>query len=210
MSRRGSTIIEVMVASAILLLMLGVLYLLMVGGLRYFQQARAYQNVQMESTLGLRKLLAELQDSRASTVVYRQNPTSHVVFLSACLPHPNAGPVVHAPDGHVQWQKWVCYRANGSNLERDELPLGAPTTTPPSPAPVYGAFDFGGADFKVMARNLKTPEDLVLTPLNRSLRVWSGPTADCMRVQLIFSENTSSTQVTELRAQGQVHMYNRF
>ncbi|MEW6279618.1 MAG: hypothetical protein AB1758_13400, partial [Candidatus Eremiobacterota bacterium] len=93
--------IETLVASAILMLLLGGVYLLLVGGMRYYQQARSYRAAQQDAQLGLQAIVEEVQDTRAGTVVLDNSPpTPHVIFLSANLPYPNGtGPIRHEPSG---------------------------------------------------------------------------------------------------------------
>lgn len=195
---RGTTVIEVLVACSVLMMLLGALYLLMVGGMRYFMQGRAFQTVQQQSLVGLRNVLAELQDSRRDSFQYSAAPVPHIIFLSAARPYPNAGHVQQDASGAVNWQKWVCYRVSGAELQRDEwVGPGLPSTTPPA-LPGYAAFNFTGPEMKVIARNI--------TELNCS----DGPTVNSVFVEVVSSEATGSDKTTEMRLRSQVHMYNRF
>lgn len=199
-TRRGTTLIEVMVASAVLLMLMGSLYLLMTAGLRYFMQGRAYQTVQQQSLIGLRAMLAELQDSRRTDLEFSSVPVPHVRFLSPSPPYPNGnGPVQSDPSsGKILWQKWVCYRVFNNELQRDEqIGAGLPSVTAPAAIPGYGTFDFTGPEFKVVARNV--------TELNLA-----DASPDSIFVELVASENTGSARRTEQRLRSQVFLYNRF
>lgn len=197
--RRGTTVIEVLVGASILLMLMGSLYLLMIAGLRYFMQGRAYQTVQQQSLVGLRRVLGELQNSRRSHFQYSALPEPHMVFLSAALPFPGGGRLQADPaDGLLIWQKWVAYRVQGNQLQRDELVGGGlPSKTPPAGIEPYASFDFAGPESKVVARNITGLE-------------CTDASSDSVLVELIASEDTASDKRTEIRLRSQVFLYNRF
>jgi type II secretory pathway pseudopilin PulG len=158
-SERGFSIIETLVACAILSFLLTGLYLLLVGGMRYYQQAQSYRTAQQDALVAMRALCEDMQDSRASCVM-RDNAAAdpYVIFVSAQRPYPNnAGPIQHDPSGQVSWQKWVCYYLDktapgAGELHRTEQSF-APTTSPPA-IPAFATFPMGGAVNKVIARGL--------------------------------------------------------
>ncbi len=201
--RSGFTIIEVLVSGSLLLFLLGALYLLMVGGMRYFQQGRAYQTVQNQTMIAMRRLLAELQDSRPGCWSFNNLPVSHLVFLSASLPMPNEGPVQHSPLGVVNWQKWVCYRLTAANeLERQEFcppaAPGLPNVMPPSTIPAYGSFIFAGPNLRIVARSISR------------FRVVQDVSPDTLRIEIQAREATGTNKFTEMELISRAYLQNRF
>ncbi|MGE0494936.1 MAG: hypothetical protein AB7S38_37360 [Vulcanimicrobiota bacterium] len=148
-SNRGFSLAELSVYSLLLSLLLGSIYLLMHSGMRYFRLGEAYQTVQQETVVGLRKLSDELANASTNSVSYSNAPFPHVYFLSAERPQTVAGQPTHDPAGDLEWRKWVCYYhdAAGRRLMRVEEALGTPTVvpvgaTPPAPpgtAPYFQA-----------------------------------------------------------------------
>lgn len=198
--RSGFTIIEVLVSGSLLLFLLGALYLLMVAGMRYFQQGRAYQTVQNQTMIAMRRLLAELQDSRPTCWSYNNLPVSHLIFLSASQPMPNDGPVQHSPLGVINWQKWVCYRLTATGeLQRQELvPLGLPNVMPPSTIPVYGSFVFAGPNLRIVARSISR------------FRVVQDVSPDTLRIEIQAREATGTNKFTEMELISRAYLQNRF
>lgn len=196
--RRGTTVIELLVACALLLFLMGCLYTLLVTGLHYFQQARAYQDVQQQSLVGLRSVLSELQDSRPGSWSYATAPVPHLIFLSASLEN-TVGPIQHDPaSAEVQWQKWVCFRLTGGKLERTELVI-TPTINPPA-LPAYGSFTFAGAGSRPVAHDIQ------------SFFVEAGDTPYSVFVEVTSRVATGSgpNKYTELKLRSQVFLYNRY
>ncbi len=203
--RAGFSIIEVLVAGSLLLFLLGACYLLMVGGMRYFQQGRAYQTVQNQCTIATKKLLAELQDSRPNCWFSSGVPVEHLIFLSAELPMPNDGPLQHSPLGMINWQKWVCYRRTATGeLERQELapPVapGLPSVVPPNTIPPYASFTFSGPNLRVIARNIV------------KFRVWRVPIdpPEVLHIELHAEEATGTNKFTRLETTTRAYLQNRF
>ncbi len=198
--RGGFSIIEVLVSGTLLLFLLGALYLLMVAGMRYFQQGRAYQTVQNQTMIAMRHLLAELQDSRPTCWDYDTVPVSHLIFLSASQPMPNDGPVQHSPLGVINWQKWVCYRLTATGeLQRDEMvPVGLPSVMPPATIPAYAGFGFAGPNLRIIARSITR------------FRVVQDVSPDTLRIELQAREATASNKFTEMELISRAYLQNRF
>lgn len=201
--RTGFSIIEVLVAGSLLLFLLGACYLLMVGGMRYFQQGRAYQTVQNQSLIAMRNLLAELQDSRPNCWSYNALPVPNLIFLSAAQPMPNDGPVQHSPMGMINWQKWVCYRLQPTGeLERQELAPpaapGLPNVMPPAVIPLYASFNFAGPNLRVIARNITR------------FRIQADVSPDTLRIEIRATEATGTNKVTEMELISRAYLQNRF
>lgn len=196
--RRGTTVIELLVACVLLMFLMGCLYGLLVTGLHYFQQARAYQDVQQQSLVGLRSVMAELQDSRPGSWSYGTVPVPHLIFLSASLEN-TIGPIQHDPgSGDVQWQKFVCFRLFENKLERTEL-VTTPTTNPPA-LPAYASFTFAGAGSRTVAHDIQ------------AFFVELGDTPYSVFVEVTSRVATGSgpNKYTELKLRSQVFLYNRY
>lgn len=128
---RGFSLIELVVASALLMFLTGGITLVTMNGMRYFRLGYAYQTAQQQALVAMRKMVDELQNSRRDSVSSSSSPSvdPHVTFLSARAPEPNAGSLVHDDQGRLLWQKWVCYYlSTDRQLIRSERPLDE---TPP-------------------------------------------------------------------------------
>ena len=148
-ANRGFSLAELSVYSLLLSLLLGALYLLMASGMRYFRLGEAYQTVQQETVVGLRKLGDELANASTNSVSYSNAPFPHVYFLSADRPQNVAGQPTYDSAGDLEWRKWVCYYHDvaGRRLMRVEEALGTPQVVPvgaAAPAAPGGAAYFQG------------------------------------------------------------------
>ena len=205
----GATVIETLVAASILLLVFGAVYSVLRAGVRYLQQAEAYQTSQQQAVIGMRKMLSELQNSNLATI--NVNPpiapvppvapgVDHLVFLSAESPGSITGAMAHdASTGALQWQKWVCFYRNGNNeLWRAEDALSSPVTLPPSPTPpdllTFQALSSPAA--RVLARHIDT------------LSFTLGATNNWIVIELSSRVATSSDKFTSVRLQSGVRLQN--
>lgn len=182
----------------LLLGLLGSLYLLVLAGLRFFQQGEVSQTVQQQAGLGLRRLNDDLSMSNLATVTFGAGP-DHVFFLSPLKTsdQPDYRVYTYDASGNLEWHSWIGYvlSPNGE-LVRTEVALGAPTLVPPVPAVPPLATFAGSAINRVVARNVSS---LVVTP---------GATAQTLRLDMTVSVATASDKRTELTLGSQVRVQN--
>ncbi len=155
--QKGFSLVEVALATTLLLLLMGGLYLLVVKGLHSLADARAYSDSRQESLKGMHLLAWELANSTRDGVY----PSGNAVwFLSAQAPVPGSSPVAFDAAGNLYWKKWVCYYLDAAgDLVRSELALSSPVTVPlpvPTPSPSLSAFQsVTGPGKRVVARGIK-------------------------------------------------------
>lgn len=182
----------------LLLGLLGSLYLLVLAGLRYFQQGEVSQTVQQQAGLGLRRLNDDLSMSNLATVTYGPGP-DHVFFLSPLKTsdQPDYRLYTYDASGNLEWHSWIGYVLNpNGDLVRYEVDPGGPTLVPPVPAvPALATFTASAIN-RVVARNVSS---LVVTP---------GATAQTLRLDLTVSVATASDKRTELTLGSQVRVQN--
>jgi hypothetical protein len=187
--------IELMVASAILMFLLAGLYLLLTGGMRYYQQARAYRTSQHEALVGIRAVLEELGDSRASSVSIDSTlPQAHRIIFPSGQTYPGDGGPIQFVGGDIQWQKWVCiYLDTADNeLHRAELAM-APTTAPPA-APGFAAFPMAGNDNRILARGI--------------IELGCTRTSQVLQIVIKSRESVGSNKHTEVTLRSKVFLQN--
>lgn len=131
---QGTSLIELTVASAVLLLILGVAYTLMIFGTRYLREANARLDCQREAVRVLADLSRELRQSshqsvHCATIASNDNPKG-LVFASA---HQENGELSFDPAGKPIWQRLICYRNEGGDLLRCQEPLVTPNANIPKP-----------------------------------------------------------------------------
>lgn len=202
--RDGFSLIELAVASGLLMFLMGGLYLVMVGGTRHYQQGVVYQTVQQQAAIGMRKMVNELENTRAQSVYALDTPAPHVIFPSADQPHPAAAGQWSNDPGtnRLVWQKWVCYYHDSvaEELVRTELLLSPlPTDDPPVE---------GDPDYPDYATMTTTPDhELVIAreiyALDFDVNVFSGgwPSID---VDLSAREETASDKSTQVNLSNRV------
>ncbi|MCA9796481.1 MAG: hypothetical protein KC910_31955, partial [Candidatus Eremiobacteraeota bacterium] len=186
--KRAFSLVEVAVSMGLLLGLLGSLYLLMLAGMRFFQQGEVSQTVQQQAGLGLRRLNDDLSMSNLATVTYGAGP-DHVFFLSPLKTSDQPDYRIYTYDGsgNLEWHTWIGYilNANG-DLVRTEVDLGGATLVPPVPAvPPLATFTASPIN-RVVARKVSS---LVVAP---------GATAQTLRIDLTVSVATASDKRTEL------------
>ncbi|MEW6278921.1 MAG: prepilin-type N-terminal cleavage/methylation domain-containing protein [Candidatus Eremiobacterota bacterium] len=200
--RSGFSVIEVLVASAVMLFLLGGLYLLLVGGARHFQHGRAYQTAQQEATVAIRRLELELQNTDPGSVFFdNAAPTPHIIFLSATT---DLGGFAFDPAGGILWNRWVCYYLNEATREmtRSELDVAPPQIAPPYPArPALPAFQAAPSPQRrrVVARSLERVGDPFLT----------GATGEHIAIRLAGRQDTASDRFTRVELTTEVRMLNK-
>ena len=168
LGQRGFSILEVTVASGLLLVLTGGLYLVTIGGMRYFRHGEIYQTVQYESSLALTKMSREIENSRAECIFEEELPAPHIIFPSADLPQPADAGVWSNPTGRLQWEKWVCfyYDAPSRRILRTELQVPPlPATDPPEPGeadyPDFATMSDPALNRSVIARHISDFDVLI-------------------------------------------------
>lgn len=136
---RGFTLIEVSVYSLVLLLLLGGVFMVVEGGLRYFRQAEAQETVNQQASIALARVRQELANASQSGVYLQKAPREHILFLS---PFGKKGSgqdqYEYGVDGsQVLWKKWVCFYVDSEDrLVRAESELSTPVLEPSDEKPL--------------------------------------------------------------------------
>lgn len=175
-SRSAYSLIEILVTSALMLVLLGGVYQIVRFGLKYWQVARAGETVHQDALACLRRMEMELAQSNVNWVV---SGTGSVVFPS---PMDADNRFLYA-DGELLWTRWMAFYLRGRELVQSELAF-APAVTPPTPPPDLTEFQLRGTE-RVLARNVKS-------------FVAGGGYPGLVRLSITTSEATGSGQATEL------------
>ena len=133
----GFTLIEVLIASAMFLLMMTALYQSLVLAIRLYQKVRDASEIQAETLRVLSRLERSLAGAAASTIQVNPSPLDPVrnrfiLFVSA-EPDQVYGDV-DPTNGKLEWQRIVCFYVapapNGRfSLLRKERKLASPLTS---------------------------------------------------------------------------------
>jgi len=202
--RRGFSLLEVVVSAAVLLGMLGVLYLLLVAGMRLFQQSRAYQGVQQEVLKAFARLNRDLNNSCREHLTFNGGSDPVLRFLSPERPAPQSGYEYALDSARLRWWKWLSYSLDpGGLLVRAEVPLASGPIIEllpgPGPAPALSIF-----------RAQVAPARSVVA---RQIEQWSvvvpAATTGTYRLRLVAVEQTGSSINTRIALESQVTVLNR-
>ncbi|MBI3925356.1 MAG: hypothetical protein HY319_07455 [Armatimonadetes bacterium] len=193
---RAFSLLELVVYCALLLLLLGGIYLLVTSGMRYLQLGTAYESVQQQSQVGVRKMVDEVGNSSRAALFFDAVPTSHLILLSADRPLPDQDPWTYA-SGQLQYRKWVCFYWNQAErtLVRSELDAGGLFTDPTAP-PRPGLAALQAAPSRVLAREIS------------GLIFSFGATNQFVRIQISAEEDTASDRVTRVTLATEVQLQN--
>ena len=137
---RGISLIELIVASGIVILLMVEVWGLVRAGGRFYLRARGQTDIQRNSLLALRWITKDL--SEGSAISFREYTTdgtggqasnvtrAGIVFGS---PTDDAGRVHYDETGRLQWSSVIGYYIEPSDraLYRQKLPLAAPQNFPP-------------------------------------------------------------------------------
>lgn len=158
-SRKGTTLIELMIASALILIVLSVSLSLIVSCLRYFRETDGAVAVHDTVLTAVTKLERDLKESNPGTFQIYTTPPG-VVFASPRLPDNT----IDFDDTSLQplWQKRICYYLEATdvagefNLVRKEeyLPVGDVSDTPPPPTVDTAHFESSVSSGGVVARGV--------------------------------------------------------
>lgn len=136
MRRPGTTLMEVMVASGIMLMVISMVFVVYVTGARAWRRGEGQADLLQD----LEVIQTQLQREVASSVslsLSADAPGKSLSFLSARLP----GGGFQVVDGHVEWQSYLVYYLDPPTreLRRREIPLvaGAPQRQTPGPIDAY-------------------------------------------------------------------------
>ena len=125
----GVSLVEVIVFSAILLGLLGIMATFLVQGKRYFRQTESYALAQQEASKVIRITTQDLY--RASTDHLTVEPSQF--YLLSSIPEPDGAPIEFDPaGGGVLWHRWVGFYhdTEAREIYRATIPLDSPTSDP--------------------------------------------------------------------------------
>lgn len=201
---RAFSLIELAVYAALLVLLLGGVYLVVSNGARYLQLGAAFQNAQSESLVGMRKLVEELSISTdQGRVMAAPIDSDYVIFLSPQPDpsHPEAPSWTYKDGVDLEYYRWVCYSWDQAEqaLVRAELPVNPSpllgvTTDPPPLAPTLATFQ--AADGRVVARGVN------------DLRISVDTTPDRLEIRLSTTVDTASDKQTTVTTRSIAKMPN--
>lgn len=109
-SRRAFTIIELLIASTLMLLMLIAAHQALVLASRYQQKLKDSSQIQQETMTILRKLERSIRTAALDSMTVSVDGRA-LLFLSA---ETDEGPYDTEPDGSIRWRRYVCYHLEGS------------------------------------------------------------------------------------------------
>jgi hypothetical protein len=165
---RGTTLIELSVASGLLGLVVLYTYYVMSAGSRYVQVSQATLEVQETSLTALARLSDELDESDGAC--YFTDPDNNGIIFAS--PRDADSHIVFSDSGQMQWTKLICYYLDSIDgqpaLIRKEKLLASPVpiTTPPSIVASIADFrNEGSLPPRVVARHISafkaTPDNPV-------------------------------------------------
>lgn len=167
----GVTLMELVTTSALLLILLGVVYSALTLSLTYYRQADDSVYLQQQAMAAAKRIVEEMGSSPSSSVVLSPDG---VLFLSA---RTGSGGLQYNSSGAILWQRYVAYYTQMSGSEpvlvRKEKPLSAPSATVPSSPPSLASIQ-ADASLKstVVARSIQALSFTGGTPV--AIRVTAG------------------------------------
>lgn len=149
---RGTTLVETMITSVVLLLVLGGLVTLLVHGARFSQAMAAATEVQDQALLASAAITRDLSEGSVGSFKVGSAPVGLIFGSTRGLD----GLMLRDPDGRLLWRKLVCYYIEDvdgvPSLVRKEEALGAPEANPPAMTDVQTTAYF---------QSLSAPHELV-------------------------------------------------
>lgn len=154
--RYAFTVLEVLVATAVMSLLLGAIHFALIYGFRNLQQTIAYSDVQQQGNLAMRNLKDDLGQTNISKLLYA---TDEARLLSPLGRRDESDAQVYKYTGAglLQFRTWVgYYRTSSGELRRAEIDANPDLTLPtPTSAPAATAFlAVTGPLVKTVARHL--------------------------------------------------------
>jgi len=149
--RRGATLIEVLVWTALFLFILSVIYGSLVMGMDAYRRTENFATVQQQAMTALRDVSQEMANAPRASV---PTPTVNTVVLASA--RDGAGKLHYDDQGQVLWQAWVTYYVTGQGLMRSRLPF-TPSATLPTAIPTSSAIrSSGSATHRVVAATVES------------------------------------------------------
>lgn len=102
---KGRTLIEIMVASALLLLLTGLMLRVLTTSRQRLQRIEALINLEEQAVKAMAMVSSDLSEAHLHTV---ETPSSSFLVFSS--PRSLSGKFVVAPSGELRWSTVVCYR----------------------------------------------------------------------------------------------------
>ena len=177
-SKRGATLLEVVIATAVMAIVVGLGLAILISGSRYLRTNEQAIEAQRSGLALVTRFHQELQSTAQSTIA---STSQGVVFAS---PFRDDGITEFDENSQqVLWQKWVCYQYDTATLKvtRYELPI-TPATAAPGAAPAMASFA-GSLAAKLMASDISrfSLVQLTATPPLWRLDVTAGNMTDSSR-----------------------------
>lgn len=145
MRKSGTSLVEMIVALAILSLVLLAVYILMFNGLRYYQDSEAKLELQRQSLLAIHRVSRKVSETSRYSV---ETGTNALLFA---YPRDDNGYLRFTSDRSILWYRFFCYyltTMNGQSvLVSKEFSIPTPPDSPPKPS------DFGLSVASVVADN---------------------------------------------------------
>ncbi len=131
--KRGTTLVELIIAMGVSAMLLTAVYAVLYYGLHYYRDSTAEMEVERNALLAVMRLSNEMAEgSRMSLAVFDSNDKYPGVIFGS--PRDESGQVAYI-DGVIQWQKFVAYYKAVRNgrfvLVRKEMLLPKPVSEPP-------------------------------------------------------------------------------
>lgn len=178
--KAGVTLIELSVASTILLILTGILFAAWSSGAQAWLTASQKGDLLVKAQLAFRKIERSLQASSGQSRAYENTPSGCLSFASSfgLNDTPGSTQFVSLNSGEVQWQKYVVvyHVLTNHQLMWHELsiPTGNPAYTVPTPLPNV---DFGSgaqplSSYRISGKKLLDHIDgFTISSLNRTLTI---------------------------------------
>lgn len=134
---RGASLIELTVASLIVLLLMLEIWRLVAAGSRFYHRARSQSDVQRNSLIALRWMAKDL--SEGSTISFREyktdgpTPMTHAGIVFGSPTVPGTSSVNYDAKGRMIWSSVIGYFIDPADktLYRQQIPLADPSKTFP-------------------------------------------------------------------------------
>ncbi len=149
--RRGTTLIEVLVWSALFLFVLSVIYGSLVMGMDAYRRTENFATVQHQAMTALRDVSQDLANAQRAGV---PTPSANAVVLASA--RDGSGKLNYDGTGKVLWQAWVTYYVTDQGWMRSRLAF-TPSATLPTTIPTSSAIrSSGGASHQLVAAAIES------------------------------------------------------
>jgi hypothetical protein len=198
---RGATLIEVTIYSAVLIMLLGGLWVVVEGGMRFLRLSEAGQTVNQQAVIGLRKVLQELTPASQASLDLPLTappplPQDHVTFLSPESPEGDPPGYTFAGGSDMEWRKWISIFQDGNQLVRVESELGTFVTDPATvPIPDFATVVTAWPRRKPIANDVADANFFRINPA-------------VVRVEIVTSVSTGTGKTTDMQLISSVRLLN--